>query len=76
MSINRAMTDKKVELHIVIDKKGVSWVQIVGSSETPQEGRDFYDQILDLVESFDRQVQERLMAKEERIKHDELSKKS
>lgn len=54
------MRDKKVELHIVIDKHGINCVQIVGLPETHPEGHDIYFKIRDLIHKWDSEIQDRL----------------
>ncbi len=52
---------KGAELHIIVNKEeGVSCVQIVGPTSTHPEGHELYFKIMDLVQSLDRAIQERI----------------
>ncbi len=52
---------KGAEIHIIVNKEeGVSCVQIVGPTGTHREAHDLYFKILDLVQNFDKTIQDRI----------------
>ena len=57
---------RSAELHIIINKEGVTCVQIVGPIETHPEGHALYCKILDLVQKLDKEMQERLKKEDEK----------
>ena len=50
-----------IELQIVIDKKGVKCVRVVGPSEGHKLGHEMYFRLQDLIDNFDREIQKRLI---------------
>ena len=62
---------KKMELQIVLDPSGLKCVRVAGPPEEHKEGHDLYFKILDLVDEFDKAIQERL--KEEPVESQEVS---
>lgn len=54
------MQKNTVEIHIIVDKDGVNSIQIVGPTETHPNGHDLYLHIRDLVQDFDRAIQQRI----------------
>lgn len=55
----------KVEIQVVIDDRGVKCVRIVGPSEEHKAGHKVYFQLRDLIDNFDKAIQQRLRQGEE-----------
>lgn len=54
-----------VEIQVIIDDKGIKCIRIVGSSEVHKAGHKMYFQLLDLIDNFDKAIQQRLRQGEE-----------
>ncbi|HEX3037276.1 MAG TPA: hypothetical protein VHT73_19500 [Thermodesulfobacteriota bacterium] len=51
---------QKIELHIVVDEKGIRSVQIIGPPEVHPEGHDMYFKIRHLIPSLNQEIQKAL----------------